>query len=62
MVTATSPPTNAIELVRQLNPDEIRAHLAVVSGERKALLILLRAALAASRSKQTVEPRGGQCA
>lgn len=36
--------TNAAELLRRLNPDEIRQRLDEIDGERKALMTLLRAA------------------
>jgi hypothetical protein len=38
------PPTDPVILVRQLNADDIRNRLDALDRERKALLVLLRAA------------------
>lgn len=51
MDTPTSPPTtDSVELVRRLDPDEIRARIETLDEERKALLVLLRAAMRKSRN------------
>ncbi|HET6573041.1 MAG TPA: hypothetical protein VFG68_05520 [Fimbriiglobus sp.] len=44
MSTTTTPPPDPVELVRQLDPGTIRARLAEMERERRALLVLLRAA------------------
>jgi hypothetical protein len=44
---AAAPPPDPIALIRQLDPDGIRNRLAQMEQERQALLVLLRAALAA---------------
>jgi len=56
MATLPLPPTDPVTLVRTLDPDEIRRHLAENDHERRALLVLLRAALARKRA----EVRAGQ--
>lgn len=38
--------STASDLLRNLNPDEIRDRLTEIDGERRALMTLLRAALA----------------
>ncbi len=46
---------NAVEIVRNLKPEEIRHRLAEIEGERQALMTLLRAAVAresATRRKE----------
>jgi hypothetical protein len=52
------PTLDPVELVRQLDPDVIRARLEEMESERKALLTLLRAALAKrGRDQQSPKPR-----
>jgi hypothetical protein len=43
---------SATDLVRRLDPDELRRLIRQNESERKALLVLLRAAQAADRKKQ----------
>jgi hypothetical protein len=41
----------AVELLRRLNPDQLRERLANLAAERKAILSALRIALAGRRQK-----------
>jgi hypothetical protein len=54
---ATLPP-DPVALIRQIEPNRIRQRLRELDAERQALLILLRAALAASRSEREEVGRG----
>lgn len=45
------PATNAVDLVRNLDPDDIKQRIDAIDKERDALLVLMRAALRA-------KPRG----
>ena len=44
MNAATSPFTDPIAIVQQLDPEAIRKRIDALDGEREALLVLLRAA------------------
>jgi hypothetical protein len=55
MAPAAFPTTDPVELVRQLKPDEIRQRLNTMERERRALLVLLRAALANQKSDKSRE-------
>ena len=47
--------TDAVELVRRLDPDEIRARITALDEERQALMVLLRAALRRTRTPARTE-------
>jgi hypothetical protein len=54
MDTPTLTVTDSVELVRRLDPDEIRARLAAIDAERKALMVLLRAAVRRGQARPEV--------
>ncbi len=53
---AARSPIDPVALIKQLDADAIRCRLAELSRERQALLVLLRAALAARRPQQRDRP------
>jgi hypothetical protein len=53
-----SPPPDLIASIRLVEPNRIRDRLRALEAERQALLVLLRAALAVSRSDRKEAGRG----
>jgi hypothetical protein len=53
-------PIDAVDLVRRLDPERIRERLRAMDRERRALLTLLRAALAARPEQQPAAGREDQ--
>lgn len=59
MSTAASTPTDAVALVRDLDPQAIAARLAELEAEASALRVLLRAARARARGRRLRTPQTG---
>lgn len=49
-----------IALLRDIDPDNIRDHLARMERERRALLVLLRAACRMAAPRTEESPKGGR--
>jgi hypothetical protein len=58
---APTPPLDPVELIRQLDPEQIRQRIKAIDAERAALLKLLRVANTAQADRITnpARPEGG---
>lgn len=59
-MSTTSPTADLLERLRDADADVIRARLAELAGEERALRTLLRAVLARDRQRERLMPRERQ--